>query len=332
MHGGLIWSRRRVVAAMAAGLMATLASRRRLGAAAPEASRHPFGRPLVFAHRGASGERPEHTLAAYRLAMEQGADYVEPDLRLTKDGVFICLHDGTLERTTDVADRPEFAARARPDKKGVPRWPVADFTLAEVRSLKARQGQAGRSRDFDDREGIPTFAELVALVRAHNAARGTRVGITPELKNGDADRFLAFVREHDLEAGGSAEAAVPLHVQSFDLATVLAVRPKLASPCVWLVSKRPDEAKLAELAGRIDGISIAKAALLADDPAAYVARLHAAGYCVVSWTFADDRFDSKQFGSAAEELAAALAAGVDALFTDFPGSGVAARDRFVAGR
>jgi hypothetical protein len=85
------------------------------------------------------------------------------------------------------------------------------------------------------------------------------------------------------------------------------------------------------LAGRIDGISIAKAALLADDPAAYVARLHAAGLCVVSWTFADDRFDSKRFGSAAEELAAALAAGVDALFTDFPASGVTARDRFVAG-
>lgn len=99
------------------------------------------------------------------------------------------------------------------------------------------------------------------------------MGITPELKNGDAASFLEFVREHDLEAGGSAGAAVPLHVQSFDLATVLAVRPKLASPCVWLVSKRPDEVNLA-----------------------------------------------------------ALAAGVDALFTDFPGSGVASRDRFVAGR
>jgi len=325
------WNRRTILTASAASLTALLGGIRRLGAAAPAASRHPFGRPLVFAHRGASGERPEHTLAAYTLAMQQGADYVEPDLRLTKDGVFICLHDATLERTTDVADRPEFAARAKPDKKGVPRWSAADFTLAEIRSLKARQGQAGRSRDFDGREGIPTFAELVALVRAHNASRGTRVGITPELKGSDAPRFLQFVREQELEAGGPAGAALPLHVQSFDLKAVLAVRPHLASPCVWLVSKRPDEAQLAELAGRIDGISIAKAALLADDPAAYVARLHAAGLCVVSWTFADDRFDSKRFGSAAEELAAALAAGVDALFTDFPASGVTARDRFVAG-
>jgi len=326
------WNRRTILAASAASLTAaTLVGRRRLGAAVPAASRHPFGRPLVFAHRGASGERPEHTLAAYTLAMEQGADYIEPDLRLTKDGVFICLHDATLERTTDVAVRPEFAARARPDKKGVPRWPVTDFTLAEIRSLKARQGQAGRSREFDGREAIPTFAELVTLVRAHNAAAGTRVGITPELKGSDAPRFLQFVREQELETGGRAGAAVPLHVQSFDLKAVLAVRPHLASPCVWLVSKRPDDPQLAELAGRIDGISIAKAALLADDPAAYVARLHAAGLCVVSWTFADDRYDSKRFGSAAEELAVALAAGVDALFTDFPASGVTARDRFVAG-
>lgn len=326
-------TRRTILEAAAVSLTAaTLAGRRPLEAAVPAVSRHPFGRPLVFAHRGASGERPEHTLAAYQLAMDQGADYVEPDLRLTKDGVLVCLHDGTLERTTDVADRPEFAERAKPDKKGVPRWPAADFTLAEITSLKARQGHSGRSRDFDGRVGIPTFAELVTLVRRHNAAHGTRVGITPELKSGDTARFLEFVREHELEAGGREGPDVPLHVQSFDLATVLAVRPRLISPCVWLVSKRPEEGQLTEIAGRIDGISIAKDALFADDPAAYCARLHAAGFCVVSWTFADDRIDSKRFGSAAEELAAALAAGVDALFTDFPASGVAARDRFVAGR
>lgn len=324
-------TRRMILATAAATVtVASLAGRRPAKAAA--ASRHPFGRPLVFAHRGSSGERPEHTLAAYKLAMQQGADFIELDLRLTKDGVFICLHDPTLERTTDIASRPEFAGRAKPDKKGVLRWHAADFTLAETKTLKCRQGHAGRPADFDGRDGIPTFAEIVELVRAHNAAHRTRVGITPELKNGDVARFLEFVRKHELEAGGRAGAAVPLHVQSFDLATVVAVRSQLVSPCVWLVSKRPDEVQLAEVAGRIDGISIAKDALLADDPAAYCARLHAAGYCVVSWTFADDMFDAKRFTSADDELAAALAAGVDALFTDFPASAAAARDRFVAGR
>lgn len=327
------FTRRALLSAGVASLTAaTLATRRRLGAAAPEASRHPFGRPLVFAHRGASGERPEHTLAAYRLAMEQGADYVEPDLRLTKDGVFICLHDATLERTTDVAARLEFAPRSKPNTKGLPRWHAADFTLAEIKSLSIRQGNASRARHFAGVERVPTFSELVDLVRQHNADQGTAIGITPELKNSDAEAFLAFVGEHALETGGGAGPAVPLHVQSFDLPTVLAVRPRLASPCVWLTGKRPADAMIADLAGKIDGISIAKHALLADAPAAFVDRLHTAGHCVVCWTFADDHYDAKRYHSSAEELAAALATGVDALFTDFPASGVAARDRFVAAK
>jgi len=290
---------------------------------ASAASRHPSGGPFVFAHRGASGERPEHTLAAYALAIDQGADYVEPDLRPTKDGVLVCLHDATLERTTDVADRPEFASRVRTDDKGRRRWHLADFTLAEVKTLRTRQGTAGRSRDFDGRESIPTFAEAVVLVRAHNARRADErpVGLAPEIKDGDADAFVTAVRVERLEEPGG----VPLHVQSFDLDTVLAVRPRLASPCVWLLSRRPTAAEIADLADRIDGFSIAKQALLADDAPAFVAGLHDRGFCVVSWTFADDRHDGKRFSSPAAELAVALGAGIDAFFTDFPASGVAAR-------
>jgi len=285
-------------------------------------SRHPPGGPFVFAHRGASGERPEHTLAAYSLAIDQGADYVEPDLRCTKDGVLVCLHDATLERTTDVADRPEFAARGRTDDKGRRRWHVTDFTLAEVKTLRTRQGTAGRSRDFDGRETIPTFGETAALVRDRNRGRARPVGLAPEIKDGDADAFMAAVRAERLEG----RDGVPLHVQSFDLDTVLAVRPRLASPCVWLLNRRPTEAEIAELAGKIDGFSIGKDALLADGAAAFVAGLHDRGYCVVSWTFADDRHDAKRFASPAAELTGALAAGIDAFFTDFPSSGVAARD------
>jgi len=113
-------------------------------------------KPFIIAHRGASGERPEHTLAAYRLALEEGADYIEPDLRLTKDGVFIALHDASLNRTTDVATRPEFAGRAKPDKKGAPSWSPGDSTLAEIRTLRCHQGTAGRPKEFDNQEGIPT--------------------------------------------------------------------------------------------------------------------------------------------------------------------------------
>jgi glycerophosphoryl diester phosphodiesterase len=318
----------RVVVAAATSLVAT--------AVAPAADvttcRHPFGRPLVFAHRGASGERPEHTIAAYRLAIEQGADYVEPDLRRTKDGIFICCHDATLERTTDVADRPAFAARSRLDGTnddggtGRRRWHVQDFTLAELRTLRTRQGTSGRPRTHDGIDPVPTFAELVALVREHNRGRPTKVGITPELKDGDADAFVDLVRSEKIEAGPEA---VPLHVQSFDLDTVRRVRARLVSPCVWLLGRLPTAAEIDAATGAVDGFSIAKSALAGADAAAVIDALRGRGMCVVAWTFADDRCDTKQFRSPQAEIEAAFASGIDAIFTDFPATGVKARDAFL---
>ena len=307
------------------GLLATAM----VHAAETSASRHPFGRPLVFAHRGASGERPEHTIAAYRLAIEQGADYVEPDLRRTKDGVFVCCHDATLERTTDVADRPEFTARSRPDDKGRPRWHLHDFTTAELRTLRTRQAAAGRPHTHDGVEPVPTFAELLSLVREHNRGRSVKVGITPELKDGDAEAFIDLVRTEGIELGPDA---VPLHVQSFDLGTAQAVRSRLASPCVWLLGRRPTAAEIDAAVGTIDGLSIAKAALDAPDGPGLVDTLHRRGLCVVAWTFADDRCDRKRFASPEAEIKAALAAGIDAVFTDFPKTGVAARNAFLQAR
>ena len=317
-------------------------------AAAAEPSRHPSGRPLVIAHRGASGERPEHTIAAYRRALEQAADYVEPDLRRTQDGILVCLHDATLERTTDVAERAEFADRARPDRDGVPRWHPGDFTLAEIRTLRTRQGKPGRSREFDGAETIPTLTELARLVHDHNRQHGTHVGLAPELKDtADAEAFLTWLAEEG-RALGADTAVLPLHLQSFDLPTVLAIRPRVAAPVVWLTSKRPSAKQIADLAGHIDGFSLSKKALFGGDAAekntatngnaanenpepaaAFVRRLHEAGHCVIAWTFADDQFDAGRFGSADTELAAALEAGIDAFFTDFPASGVAARDRLL---
>ena len=299
-------------------------------AGAVVASRHPFGRQLVFAHRGACGERPEHTLASYRLAMEQGADYIEPDLRLTKDGVLVALHDATLNRTTDVADHPEFADRSTPDKKnGRPLWWIKDFTLAELKTLRTRQSIGRRPRDYDGQETVPTLSEVARLVHAFNREHGTRIGLTPELREG-ADRFVEWLAGEGEELGVGSPA-LPLHLQSFDLGTMIRVRAATAVPCVWLVSRRPTPEKLAEIGGQIDGLSLSKTALFENDPAGYCRALHDRGYCVVCWTFADDGFDRKRFTSPREELDAALAAGVDAFFTDFPASGVAARDA-AAGR
>lgn len=141
-------------------------------------------RVLVIAHRGASGYRPEHTLAAYALAIEQGADFIEPDLVPTKDGVLIARHENELSTTTDVADRPEFAGRRTTkavDGVRVEGWFSEDFTLAEIRTMRARtpwpELRPAAARE-DGRHAIPTFAEILALARAHPG-----VGVYPETKH-----------------------------------------------------------------------------------------------------------------------------------------------------
>lgn len=150
------------------------------GPARPDLS----ARVLVIAHRGASGYRPEHTLAAYELAIAQGADFIEPDLVPTKDGVLIARHENELSATTDVADRPEFADRRTVktvDGVRVEGWFSEDFTLAEIRTLRARTPWPTLRPEAaaeDGRHPIPTFAEVIALARAHPG-----VGVYPETKH-----------------------------------------------------------------------------------------------------------------------------------------------------
>ncbi|MBB1059456.1 glycerophosphodiester phosphodiesterase family protein [Marilutibacter spongiae] len=143
---------------------------------------------IVIAHRGASGYRPEHTLEAYRLAIRQGADFIEPDLVATRDGVLIARHENEISGTTDVASRPEFADRRttkRVDGRLVTGWFTEDFTLAEIRRLRARERIPGVRPDnarFDGLYTIPTFAEILRL--AARESRGhRRVGVYPETKH-----------------------------------------------------------------------------------------------------------------------------------------------------
>ena len=144
---------------------------------------------LVFAHRGASGYRPEHTLAAYQLAIDLGADYIEPDVVSTKDGVLVARHENEISGTTDVADHPEFADR-RTTKviDGVPLtgWFTEDFTLAELKTLRAEerlpQVRPGNTR-FDGRYEIPTLDEVLALAKRASRETGRTIGVAPETKH-----------------------------------------------------------------------------------------------------------------------------------------------------
>ena len=145
--------------------------------------------PLVIAHRGASGERPEHTLAAYERAIDQGADYIELDLVPTQDGVLVARHENDLSGTTDVADHPEFAARLTTrmiDGEEVTGWFTEDFTLAELRTLRAKERLPelrAANTAFDGLYTVPTLIEIVRLVRAKEAESGRRIGLYPEIKH-----------------------------------------------------------------------------------------------------------------------------------------------------
>lgn len=198
--------------------------------------------PIVIAHRGASGYRPEHTLASYLLAIEQGADFVEPDLVATRDGHLIARHEPMLDATTDVAQRAEFADRRTTrmlDGKPVTAFFASDFTLAEIKQLRAIQPNPARAKDFDGKLEIPTFEEILELVRKESAARGRVIGVYPETKHPAyhltlglplEDRMLTILRKFDLDREGG-----PVFIQSFESANLQYLRARTRLPLVQLM-------------------------------------------------------------------------------------------------
>jgi len=148
--------------------------------------------PLIIAHRGASAYLPGHTLEAYELGIDQGADYIEPDLVLTKDDVLICRHDRFLSESSNVADVPAFADR-QAEKEGRLDWWVEDFTLAEIKSLRSREDYDYRSKDYDDKYEIPSFDEVIALAKRKSLETGREIGIYPEPKQ--AEQFQAMGKD-----------------------------------------------------------------------------------------------------------------------------------------
>jgi len=210
-------------------------------------------RPIVIAHRGASGERPEHTLAAYTLAIEQGADYVELDLVVTKDGVLVARHENEISGTTDVASRPDLAGRRTTktiDGVAVTGWFTEDFTLAELKTLRARERLPRlRGTRFDRAFEVPTLDEVLDLVAEANVRLGRtgrrRVGVYPETKHPSyfasiglslEPRLLAALRRHGLDVPDA-----PVFIQSFETANLQALAREPRVRLVQLVeaSGRP---------------------------------------------------------------------------------------------
>ncbi|OUJ16233.1 glycerophosphodiester phosphodiesterase [Acetobacter orientalis] len=215
------FSRRTVLKATLATPCAAGLFTHKIAHAAPSLS----ARPLVFAHRGCSAQRPEHTLASYAKAIADDADFVEPDLVPTKDGVLVCRHESNIAATTDVASHPEFANRRRTltiDGKQETGWFTTDFTLAELKTLRACERlpklRAHNTR-YNGHFDVPTFEEMIDFVAAEAAACGRSIGLIPEIKNSTHFHALGFNPEAtflQIIAAHTYTRSAPLEVQSFE--------------------------------------------------------------------------------------------------------------------
>lgn len=209
---------------------------------------------LVIGHRGASALRPEHTLASYAVAIEDGADFVEPDLVSTKDGVLVIRHENEIGGTTDVAAHPEFVNRRTTktvDGVTITGWFTEDFTLAELKTLRARERLADirkANTAFDGQFSVPTFDEMIEFVAAEASARQRVIGIIPEIKHSTYFRGLGLPMEDKVLATLDAHAytrAAPVEIQSFEAGNLKYLRGKLGKshPNVRLLQLMDDAAE-----------------------------------------------------------------------------------------
>ncbi len=275
-------------------------------------------RPIVIAHRGASAYRPEHTLSAYRLAIEQGADFIEPDLVMTRDGVLVCRHENEISGTTDVADRPEFADRRKEkvvDGVTATGWWVEDFDLGELRDLRCKerlpQLRPGNAA-YDGQDYIPTFLDAL------NLAQRSGVGIYPELKHPSflqaqgLDPVGALVNAVQ-QMGGQAAADI-MYVQCFETGAIeqLARMSSLRWTCVQLLSSSggpwdrrdtsyasmlTDDGLRAMRDRGVTGLGVEKNLIIPRDssgrslpPTDLVSRAHAQGFVVHPWTMRPENY------------------------------------------
>ncbi|MEO9462128.1 MAG: glycerophosphodiester phosphodiesterase family protein [Marinomonas sp.] len=319
---------------------------------------------LIIAHRGASAERPEHTLAAYERAIIAGADYVEPDLVATKDLVLVARHENDLSETTDVAGREEFEHRRRDkmiDGQLTAGWFAEDFTLAELRTLRAKERiptiRPANTR-YDGLYQIPTFAEIIQLVRAKEAETGRRIGIYPELKHPTfllqeagidvVDLLVTQLRNEGLD-GEDAK----IFLQCFEVGTLQRLNQMTDNPLVQLAKPGAGPADepamtyeemltptgLADVAQYADAVGVYTGMILNADGSAksLVADAKAHGLDVHAWTlrpenaFLPDMLKGEGgdagLGDAAALQAMLAKAGVTGVFADDPASAVKANKR-----
>ena len=300
--------------------------------------------PLVIAHRGASGYLPEHTLGGYELAVTLGADFIEPDLQLSKDGVLVAMHDDTLDRTTDIATL--FAKRNNAYK-------VADFTLAEIKTLTVVPSGTGKvsypgfTPSASDPWRVPTFQEVVTFAKSASQTAGRTIGIYPEAKQADPvmeDGILATLSQNGYDSSSK------VFIQSFSDTTLRSMRTKettqgkrMPQMLLGAAMTAPDGSArmgvLGATAAATTVLTLQDVASFAEGVAVvvnfdtyavtkrFIDECHAAGLKVHGWTFAQP-----DATLAAAEYRKYLEMGMDGMFTNYADLAVKARDAYVQGK
>ena len=358
---------RRTLGATAAAAFASLPAASPARAAAPDLHQGFKTYPLIVGHRGASGERPESTLLAFRQAIAEGADVIEPDLVLTKDGHLVVRHENDISQTTDVASRPEFAARKATkviDGQKITGWFTEDFTLAEIKTIRCRERLPQlrpQSAKFDGQEQIATYQQVIDLAKAESARLKRTIGTYPEMKHPTYFAGIGLPVEQRLadilKTNGLDRADSPVFVQCFEVAPLKTFKTLSNAPRIQLVSRGdgPADDTRVRYADMISASGLKAMATYATGvgpewpmviptapdgglgPAtSLVADAHAAGLAVHPWTVrAENTFlppklrrgpDPAAHGDVAAVYKALYAAGIDGLFSDFPGLEARVRD------
>jgi glycerophosphoryl diester phosphodiesterase len=283
----------------------------------------PDEQPIVIGHRGASGYRPEHTLASYELAINLGADFIEPDVVATKDGVLVARHENEIGGTTDVASHPEFASRHTTktiDGVAVSGWFTEDFTLAELKTLRAKERLPQLRQHntlYDGRYAIPTLQEIVDLVKRKNVGRPHKIGIYPETKHPTYFDSIGLSLEEPLvellHRNGYHGKHAPVFIQSFEVGNLKQLHTMTQLPLIQLINEggKPYDfvvsndprtyadlvtpAGLAEIASYAQGIGANKNLIVPRDsagkllePTTLIGDAHQAGLLVHAWTFRNE--------------------------------------------
>lgn len=279
--------------------------------------------PIVIAHRGASGQRPEHTMEGYALALEQGADVIEPDLVPSADGVLFARHEPNLARSTDIVSRPEFVDRQRDGA-----WHSDDMLAADLDTLRALQPFRGRSIAHDGKFALPRWSNVIAWAAGKARSRDSGITLYPEIKEPsalarrDSDPVPPFIAS---VAGLPSEVTV--WVQCFEVEPLRRVHEATGLSCALLLDSNADwRAALKANASWLARLAVSKRLLrnAAGQDSGLVAAAHDAGLHVDAWTFRDDAV-GEGYAGIDEELAAAMQLGVDGLFCDFPATALALR-------